>query len=184
MKNSASAASWPKRKPNRSSNSFCSNHSSERRVEGHGLDVADRDQAVEVLAAHSGCSMNLKGIAEEAQALPSGELAEIDRGKRFKLALIQAAATDAAGHVAERFAGVDQPVGDSVLGRAICGCLSDRRCPACWSRSTRAECHRQHPFAPSPVRPSRSPRGRKYSALTYSPEGNPYCYCNSIASCG
>ena len=82
----------------------------------HGLDVADRDQAVEVLSAHSGCTMNLKSIAEEAQALPSGELAEIDGGERFELALIQAAATDAAGHIAERFAGVDQPVGDAVLG--------------------------------------------------------------------
>ena len=81
-----------------------------------GLDVADRDQAVEMVAAHSGRSMNLKGIAEEAQALPSGELSEIDRSKRLELALIQAAATDAAGPVAERFAGVDQPIGDPVLG--------------------------------------------------------------------
>ena len=62
-------------------------------------------------AAHSGCTMNLKGVAEEAQALPSGELSEVDGGERFKLALIQAAATNAAGHVAECFAGVDQPVG-------------------------------------------------------------------------
>ncbi|MEH2521157.1 hypothetical protein V1279_006730 [Bradyrhizobium sp. AZCC 1610] len=37
--------------------------------------------------------MNLKSVAEEAQALPPGELPEIDRGERLKLALIQAATT-------------------------------------------------------------------------------------------
>ena len=34
--------------------------------------------------------MDLKGIAEEAQALPSDELSEMDRGERFELAVIQA----------------------------------------------------------------------------------------------
>jgi hypothetical protein len=59
----------------------------------NGLDVADRNQAVEVVAAHSGGTMNLKSVAKEAQALPPGELPEIDRGERLKLALIQAATT-------------------------------------------------------------------------------------------
>ena len=33
-------------------------------------------------------AMNLKGVAEKAQALPSGELLEVDSGVRFKFAFV------------------------------------------------------------------------------------------------
>lgn len=57
--------------------------------------------------------MDLEGIAGEAQALPSGEPCEISGGERFVLALVPAAATDAARRVAERFAGVGQPISEA-----------------------------------------------------------------------
>ena len=182
MKNSASAASWPKRKPKRSSNELLLEPQFGEARRRDRLDVADRDQAVEVLAPHSGSTMNLKSVAEEAQALPSGELAEVDGGERFELALIQAAATDAAGHVAEGFAGVDQPVGDSVPGEPS---AAARRIAVV--RHAGRDRHGRNAIDNIRLRHRRPGHRDRREDGNIQPQlthwkWNPYCYCNSIAS--
>ena len=82
---------------------------------GAGLDVADGDQADEVLVARAGRAVDLKGIGEEAQSLPSDQLLQVGADSHLKLAAIQRALADAARDVAERFTGVDHAIGDAAF---------------------------------------------------------------------
>ena len=85
----------------------------------YGFDRGDRVHAPHVVAADAPGIVNLEAVCVEGQPLPVGKLLEIDRELRFELALIDRAALEAARHVAEHVVGVDEIVGDAMLGEPL-----------------------------------------------------------------
>src|SRR5215831_17106035 len=65
------------------------------------LDRRDRVHAADIVASDAAVVIDAEGIGVERPVLPAGELVEIDVELRLQLALIDGAAPDTAGHIAQ-----------------------------------------------------------------------------------
>ena len=72
-----------------------------------------------MIVAQAGAAMNLEAVGKEAEPLQAHQFLEIGVHKGFQFALIDGAAADATGDIAQDLPGIDQTVCNPLLAEPL-----------------------------------------------------------------